>query len=98
MINGEIGQFITIVRQERGGTDWYLGSLTNENSRSLEISLDFLEDGVTYEAQIYADADDADFEINNMAYKIEKKEVMSNDQLTLKLARGGGQAIRFERK
>lgn len=98
VLNGEIGQYITIARQERGGEDWFLGSLTNEEGRTLEVTLDFLEDGATYEAQIYADNDDADFEKNNMAFKIENRKVTSKDKLVLKLARGGGQAIKFEKQ
>lgn len=95
VLNGEIGKYITIARQERGGEDWFLGSLNNEEARTLEVSLDFLAEGATYTAQIYADGEEADFEKNNMSYLIEEKQVRASDRLQLQLARGGGQAIRF---
>lgn len=98
VLNGAIGEYITIARQERGGQDWFLGSLTNETARTLEVPLDFLDEGATYLAQIYADAEDADFETNNMAYHIAAKQVTAHDVLTIQLARGGGQAIRFKKQ
>ena len=53
--NGEIGKYITIARKERGGDSWFIGSITNEEARSLEVSLDFLDEGATYRAIIYED-------------------------------------------
>ncbi len=93
VLNGEIGEYITIAR--RSGDEWFLGSATNEKGRTLEVKLDFLEAGKTYKAEIYKDADDADYLTNPQAYEIETKEVNSDSTLELKLAAGGGQAIRF---
>ncbi len=95
VLNGEIGEYLTIARQDRNSKDWYLGSVTDENPRDLTIRLDFLEPGKSYTAQIYRDADDADWETNSYAMAIEEKEVNSTETLQLKLAPGGGQAIRF---
>jgi alpha-glucosidase len=55
-----------------------------------------LQNGAQYEAQIYKDAADADFETNQAAYEIEKRIVTKKDKLTLKMARGGGVAVRFK--
>lgn len=96
VINGEIGDYVTIARLERNGYDWYLGSLTDENAREFTIQLDFLPRDVTYEAQIYRDADDSHFETNPEAYRIEKKRVKKGDDFTIKLAPGGGMAVRFK--
>lgn len=96
VVDGEIGEYIVMARLEKGGHDWYLGGLTNENARELTIKLDFLQAGVAYEAQIYQDAADADFETNQAAYEITQKTVKLGDELTLKMARGGGVAIRFK--
>jgi hypothetical protein len=97
VLNGEIGQYVTIARKERGGEDWFLGSLTNEEARELELSLDFLEPGAIYQAQIYRDGPGADFERNNMSLEVIAREVTAGDVLNLSLARGGGQAIRFRK-
>ena len=55
--------------------------------------MDFLKPGLTYEATIYADAPDADFETNSQAYTITKQEVTSETVLPLRMARAGGFAI-----
>ncbi|MDX2299375.1 MAG: glycoside hydrolase family 97 C-terminal domain-containing protein, partial [Xanthomonadaceae bacterium] len=94
-LDGEIGEYLVIARQDRHSRDWYLGALTNEHGRTLDAPLGFLESGVRYEAQIYRDGDDANWESNPEAIVIETREVTSQDVLHLRLAPGGGTAIRF---
>jgi alpha-glucosidase len=94
---GEIGDFIAIARQERGGEDWYVGALTDENARSLDLTLDFLEDGASYTAQIYRDGPQADYDQNPYDIIIEEQTVARNDVMTLQLARSGGAAIRLQK-
>ncbi len=72
---------------------WYVGGITDENAREFSVKLDFLQPGLTYEATIYADAPDADFETNPQAYTITKRNVDSSTVLDLKMARSGGFAI-----
>jgi len=95
VVNGEIGDFVTIARKERNTDKWFLGSITGENDRTLDVSLIFLDDGKEYTATIYSDADDSHWDKNPTAYKIENKVVNNSDKLILKLAPGGGTAIRF---
>jgi len=92
-INGEVGDFVTIARQERGSDNWFIGSITDENARDIDVKLDFLPAGKKYEATIYADGDDAHWDKNPTSYKIEKQEVDNSSILKLKLAAGGGAAI-----
>lgn len=97
MLNGEPGDYATLVRLDKHSRDWYLGAVTDEQARSLDIALDFLTPGKTYEAQIYRDGDDADYRTDaRHSMQIEKRKVTAKDRLTLKLAPGGGQAIRFK--
>lgn len=95
VLHGSIGNYVTIARQERGGTDWYLGSLTDDTGRILTAPLTFLEEGTTYVAEIYRDGDTADWLTNPLDYVIERKLVTSSTDYELRLAPGGGQAIRF---
>ena len=96
VLNGEPGDFVTIARKERGAENWYLGAITDEEARSLTVKLDFLTPGKSYRAQIYRDGDDADYRTDKRhAIVIEERPVTAADVLTLKLAPGGGQAIRF---
>jgi alpha-glucosidase len=95
VLNGEIGDFVTIARQDRNSQDWYLGALTDENGRVLDVGLDFLDPKLSYSAQIYRDGDKADYRHDATDHVIERKEVNSSQRLSLRLAAGGGVAIRF---
>ena len=96
--NGEIGQYITVSRRERGdGGRWFIGSITNETARQIELPLSFLDADTTYRAIIYEDAADADYETNPYAMTIRQTEVTRESILHLNLARSGGAAIRIEK-
>ena len=95
VLNGEIGDFVTIVRKDRNGDGWYLGSVSDEHGRVLSVPLSFLDPGRRYVAQVYRDGDDAHWNHAPFDFLRETREVTSADTLTLRLAAGGGQAIRF---
>ena len=94
-LTGEVGDYVAYARKERGGRDWYVGALTNEDARDLALPLTFLDEGVSYVAEIYRDGPDADWDSNPYDMVIEKVEVGRESVLALPLARGGGAAIRF---
>ena len=96
-LTSEIGDYVVVARQERGGADWYLGAVTDEDARTLTQPLSFLEPGHRYEAQIYRDGPGADYRTNPTALVTEAKAVTSADSLALAMAPGGGIAIRFKR-
>ncbi len=96
VLNAKIGDYLTIVRKDRNSDDWYLGSTTDEESRQFTVSLDFLLPDRTYKAQIYSDSDSTDLDSNPTEISIHTQKVTAADYLTIKLAKGGGQAIRFE--
>ena len=95
--HGEIGKYVTVARKERGGDNWWVGSITNEEARTLDLRLDFLDEGATYRAVIYEDGPTADFERNPYEMTIRQQEVTCQSTLTLRLARSGGAGIRIER-
>ena len=97
VLNGVPGDYATIARKEKGGNDWYLGAVGDEEARSLTVKLDFLTPGKRYTAQIYRDGDDADYRTDKRhSIVIENRAVTSADTMTIALAPGGGQAIRFK--
>ena len=57
------------------------------------MSLDFLNPNVRYEATLYADAPEADYETAPQAYVITSSEVTSTDILRIRMARSGGFAL-----
>ena len=92
---GEVGDYIAIARKEREGDDWYLGAISDENARQLDIPLSFLNPQIRYIAEIYQDGENGDWKNNPYAIAIESKELSSQDTLSLKLAPGGGSAVRL---
>lgn len=87
---------------------WYIGGVTDENAREVEVKLDFLKPGVKYEATIYADAKDASGYVSDVhigweaaqkegynpkAYTITKKKVTDKSKLKLRMAPCGGFAV-----
>ncbi|HLE57368.1 MAG TPA: glycoside hydrolase family 97 protein [Rhodothermia bacterium] len=93
-----IGDYVVIARKDRNSDDWYLGAVTDEEARTLEMPLTFLDRGKRYTAEIYADGESADYETNQTDVVIRSAEVTAGSTLFLRLARGGGQAIRFSPK
>lgn len=93
VLNGEIGEYLTIARQERETGNWFVGAVTGETPRTLTIRLNFLEPNKTYNATLYIDGEDAHWDNNPTSYRIEHQVVNSNTELTLTLAAGGGAAI-----
>lgn len=94
-LEAEPGDYITVARKAKGTNNWFLGAITDENARSTNIKLDFLDAGKEYTATIYADAPDADWQHNPGKYVITKKIVNSSSSLLLNLAPGGGCAVSF---
>ncbi len=95
VLNGEVGDYVTMARQDRNSDDWYLGAMTDEQGRVLQVPLSFLAPGRTYQAQIYRDGNGAHWKDAPFKFVRENRTVTSADTLTLRLAAGGGQAIRF---
>ncbi len=92
----EPGDYVVVARKAKESGQWFVGGVTDENRRTLEFPLDFLEKDRTYTAKIYADSADADYQTNPQAYTIYTKDVTSEDTLSIDCARGGGFAISFE--
>jgi alpha-glucosidase len=96
VIDGAVGDFVTIARKVRGGNDWFVGSVTNAEARTLTVPLDFLDAGRRYTAQIYRDGPGADYRTEaRHAITIETRTVGRGDALVLPLAPGGGAAVRL---
>lgn len=96
-LHGEVGDFAVIARKDRNSEDWFLGAVTDADARKIELAdLSFLGEG-EYEAQIYADGANADFEANPYAMNISREQVSKDSVLSLTLARSGGVAIRFRK-
>jgi alpha-glucosidase len=92
---GEVGDYVAIARKQRGQPDWYVGALTDENARTLELKLDFLDPKLHYVAEIYRDGPRADWQARPYDMVVEQRKVTAGDTLELALATSGGAAIRL---
>lgn len=97
VLDAVIGDYVVTARQERGGSDWYLGAITDENARTLDVPLSFLGKG-KWMAQIYEDTPQTSYETSPETYQYREVEVSAKDVLSLQLATSGGCAIRFIKK
>ena len=93
VLDGEVGDFVVIARQERETNNWFIGGITDENKRDFTIDFDFLEAGKTYEAKLYKDGPEADWENNPQDYAIETLQIDSTTSLDIVMASGGGFAM-----
>jgi len=92
ILKAEPGDYVIIARKDKDSDDWYIGAITDEEARDLDVNLDFLP-ADKYEMTIYKDAPDADWEKNPMKYEIENSTIKKNQKIELNLAPGGGCAI-----
>lgn len=95
-LDGEVGDYVVFARKERDGEDWYLGGLTDENARVVQIDTDFLDKNRLYEMQTYQDGAKADWLNNPYEMEIYRKPIRAGQKLTLRMAQSGGVAIRFK--
>lgn len=95
-LEAEPGDYLTVVRKDKHSENWFLGAITDENSRDTEIRLDFLSPNKKYQAIIYQDGKAADWQNNPKSYAIKTIQVTSKSKIKLHLAKGGGTAISFK--
>jgi len=75
-----------VVLARRKGETWYVGAMTNEQSRTVAIPLAFLGKG-TFQAEIWQDGNGA----NDVEHVV--KSISSRDVLRIPMSAGGGAAI-----
>ncbi len=88
VVQGEIGKYVTIAR--RNGSDWFVGTITNNDARKLKVPLDFLDKGKKYEASIYFDDPTVK---TRTKVGIKRMKVNSSSVIDAGLKASGGQAI-----
>ncbi len=91
VLNGDIDGFITVAR--RKGDNWYVGSLTNREARTLEIPLTFLSEGVEYKALTGEDSPGTHYLNNKESYIVQEATVTSSSVIKVRMAPGGGFAM-----
>lgn len=97
VLKAEPGDYLLIARKAKNKEEWFVGGITDENARTLNIDFSFLDPSVPYVATIYEDGKDADYITNPQRYHIYKKIVNHQSKLNQKLAKSGGVAISLKK-
>ncbi len=95
ILAAEPGDYVAIARKDKASQNWYLGAISDENERELNIDFGFLKPNTLYEAIIYEDADNAHWDTNPTAYRIRKVKISQKEIINFRLAPGGGLAIQL---
>ncbi len=93
VLDGEIGEFVIIAREERNTGNWFVGGITGTKAHSQILDFSFLPKNTRYQATIYKDGEEAHWDRNPLAFAIEKMEIDSHTKITIPMAEGGGFAI-----
>lgn len=93
VLGGEVGEYLAIARKKE--EFWYVGAITNWNARTLELDFSFLEEGA-YNGEVFKDGINADRAARD--YKKEIVEIPANRKLSIKMAPGGGFAMKISRR
>ena len=97
VLNGEVGDYVTIARTEKGTGNWFVGGITDENSVSFKLDFDFLDENQDYEAILYKDGPKAHWDNNPLDILIEKLDLNNQSSLDVQLAEGGGFALSLKK-
>lgn len=95
VLDGRIGDYVVVARKQRGADQWFLGAITDEEARTLDVPLSFLPAGRRYVAEVYADGPNANWLTNPLPVTISSRPVDAGTTLRVVLAPGGGQAVRI---
>jgi len=95
VIDGKIGDYVIVARKQKSSPQWFIGAITDEEARTFDVPLTFLDRGERYSADIYADGPGANWLTNPLPIAISHRMVTRNSVLHIALAPGGGQAIRI---
>lgn len=93
VLDGEVGDFVVVAREERETGNWFIGAANDENPREITLDFDFLDAQSTYKATIYSDGAEAHYKSNPTSIDITSMEITNETTLTFQLAAGGGLAI-----
>jgi alpha-glucosidase len=95
VLDAKIGDYVIVARKQRGSDDWFLGAISDEEPRTFDVPLSFLGASGRYVAEIYADGPNAHWLTNPLEIGIAREDVTAASTLKIRLAPGGGYAVRL---
>ena len=92
VLDAKVGEYFVVAKRFKN--KWFIGAITNEEGRTIEIDFDFLDDGKNYTITSFEDGVNAG--VQAMDYKQVTKNIKSGETLKIDLARDGGWAAVIE--
>jgi len=86
VLDAKLGEYALMAKKKQG--QWFVGAMTNWQSRTLKLDFSFLNDDKTYTADVYTDAADANENAEHYVHQTLK--VTRHTKIDLPLANGGG--------
>jgi alpha-glucosidase len=93
VLEGKIGEYATIAR--KAGDEWFLGSLTGPEPRTIELDLSFLDAGTNYGATVFSHDQGSGSSTN---VKTEKIQVQAGSTLQFQIGASSGLAVHFQKE
>ncbi|HHH54109.1 MAG TPA: glycoside hydrolase family 97 protein, partial [Bacteroidetes bacterium] len=85
VLNGEIGDYVTIARKQKGSENWFVGTISDEHPREININFNFLKNRQNYTAIIYKDTKNSNWKSNPDDYQIDTLEINRKNNVKLYL-------------
>ena len=95
VLRARVGDEVVVARKAKGRDEWFVGAITDEEARTVDVALDFLPRGRAYVAEVYADGPGAHWRDDPQPIAISRRAVTAATRLRIAMAPGGGQAIRI---
>ena len=92
VLAASLGEYLVVAK--RKGEQWFIGGITAEEGKEIEVSLDFLHPNRSYEMTLFKDGLNAGLQA--LDYKKEVKAVSESETLKVKMVRNGGFAAVFK--
>ena len=92
VLAAEFGEYTIVAR--RSGNKWYIGGITNETARDIDVKLDFLAEGLSYNATSFTDGINSS--VQAMDYRKESTRLSRNSTIRIHMVRNGGYAAVLE--
>lgn len=92
VLAAEFGEYTIVAR--RSGNKWYIGGITNETARDIDVKLDFLAEGLSYNATSFTDGINSS--VQAMDYRKESTRLSRNNTIRIHMVRNGGYAAVLE--
>ncbi len=91
VLHSKMDEYISTAR--RYNKEWFVGSVYSQKGGTLNINLDFLEEGKEYDITYYEDTEETHCLTNPEDYQVRKEIVKKGDVVKAVMAPGGGHCM-----